>query len=100
MTPCPDFAPVIGHLLPGRAPRFRKKIVMKSGFFLCLALAAAFAAPARAADPHTISMIGHGEVRAVPDLAQVTAGVTATAGTAAQALAANSTRMTGVFAAL
>jgi uncharacterized protein YggE len=45
-------------------------------------------------------MTGHGEIRAVPDMAQVTAGVMTTATSAAQALAANSTRRTGVFAAL
>ena len=72
---------------------------MKSGFFLGLALAA-FISPAWAADPRTISMTGHGEVRAVPDMTQVSAGVTSNASTAAQALAANSSRMKSVFAAL
>lgn len=56
--------------------------------------------PARAADPRTITMMGHGEIRAIPDLAQITAGVTTTAPTAAQALAANTTRMKAIFAAL
>ncbi len=72
---------------------------MKSGFYLGLALMA-LAAPAWAADPRTISMTGHGEVRSPPDMAQVSAGVTSNAVTAAQALAANSTRMKSVFAAL
>jgi len=72
---------------------------MKSGFFLGLALAA-FIRPDWAADPRTISMTGHGEVRAVPDMTQVSAGVTSNASTAAQALAANSSRMKSVFAAL
>jgi len=36
---------------------------MKSRFFLGLALAALLAAPAQAANPHTISMTGHGEIR-------------------------------------
>jgi uncharacterized protein YggE len=73
---------------------------MKSHIFLGLALAYTLAVPAWAADPHTMAMTGHGEVRGAPDMAQVTAGVTATAPTAAQALAANSSRMKGVFAAL
>ena len=73
---------------------------MKSHIFLGLALACTLAVPAWAADPHTMAMTGHGEVRGAPDMAQVIAGVTATAPTAAQALAANSNRIKGVFAAL
>lgn len=73
---------------------------MKSAIFPALILVAALAVPARAADPHTIAMTGHSEIRATPDMAQVTIGVTATAATAAQAVAANSSRMKGVFAAL
>jgi uncharacterized protein YggE len=79
-----------------------KANVMKAAFF-SLALAVALlapAVPALAADPHTISMTGHGEVKAVPDQAQVSAGVTTSATTAAQALAANTARMKSVFAAL
>jgi uncharacterized protein YggE len=72
---------------------------MKSGFCLGLALLA-LVTPCWAADPRTISMTGHGEVRSQPDMAQVSAGVTSNAVTAAQALAANSTRMKSVFAAL
>jgi uncharacterized protein len=73
---------------------------MKNSLFLGLALAVALVAPALAADPRAISMTGHGEVKAVPDQAQVTAGVTTSATTAAQALAANTARMKTVFAAL
>ena len=72
---------------------------MKNSLPLGLALAALLATPAWA-DPRTISTSGHGEVRAVPDMAEVRAGVTITAPTAAQALAANSSRMQSVFAAL
>src|SRR5579872_3703153 len=72
---------------------------MKNSLPLGLALAALLAAPAWA-DPRTISMAGHGEVKAVPDQAQISAGVTTEAPTAAAALAANSSRMQGVFAAL
>lgn len=74
---------------------------MKIAVFLGLAGIAALAAtPALGADPRTISMAGHGEVRSAPDMAQVTAGVTTSATTAAQALAANTARMKTVFAAL
>lgn len=78
---------------------------MKHAFFLGLVLAAALTAPALAADPRTadvrtLAMTGHGEVRAAPDMAQITAGVTTNAATAAQALAANNARMKAVFAAL
>ena len=73
---------------------------MRSVIFPTLILVAALAVPALAADPHTIAMTGHGEIRVAPDMAQVTAGVATTAPTAAQALSANSSRMKGVFAAL
>jgi uncharacterized protein YggE len=73
---------------------------MKSRFFLGLALTILLAAPAQAADPRTISMTGHGEIRGIPDTAQATTGVTTNAATAAQALAANSVRMKAVFSVL
>jgi uncharacterized protein YggE len=72
---------------------------MKNSLLSGLALAALLAAPAWA-DPRTITINGHGEVHAVPDMAEVRAGVTITAPTAAQALTANSSRMQSVFAAL
>ncbi len=70
------------------------------GLPLSLALAALIALPAWAADPHTIAMTGHGEARGRPDIAQIQAGVTTIAPTAAAALAANNSRMNAVFAAL
>jgi uncharacterized protein YggE len=73
---------------------------MKNRLFLGLALAACFATPALAEDPRTLSMAGHGEVRAAPDLVSITAGVTTSAATAAGALSANTARMKSVFAAL
>ena len=78
---------------------------MKALFSCGLALALTMAAPALAADSgisdiRTLAMTGHGEFRAVPDMAQLTAGVTSNAATAAQALAANSSRMKSVFSAL
>jgi uncharacterized protein YggE len=59
-------------------------------------LAAAQSAPL----PRVITMNGHGEARAVPDTAMLSAGVSAQAPTAAAALAANTTRMQSVLAAL
>lgn len=50
--------------------------------------------------PRIISLSGHGEVRATPDLAYVTSGVVTQGATAAEALAANSKAMTDLFAAL
>ena len=47
-----------------------------------------------------ITMGGHGEVRATPDTAMLSAGVSAQAPTAAAALAANNSRMQAVMAAL
>ena len=65
-----------------------------------LVLVCALSLPALAADPHTITMTGHADIKAVPDIATVNAGVTTNGPTAAAALAANSTRMNQVFAAL
>ena len=73
---------------------------MKNRLFAALALSALLSPAALAADLRTIAMDGHGEVKAAPDQVQVNAGVSTSAATAAQALAANTTRMTGVFAAL
>jgi len=50
--------------------------------------------------PRTISLSGHGEVKSVPDLAFVTAGVVSQGATAAEALAANTQAMNALFAAL
>jgi uncharacterized protein YggE len=65
-----------------------------------LCLACALNLPAFAADLRTITMTGHGEIKAVPDIAIVNAGVTTNAPTAAAALSANSARMNQVFDAL
>jgi len=50
--------------------------------------------------PRAITMGGHGEARAVPDTALLSAGVSAQAPTAAAALSANTARMPGVMAAM
>ena len=74
---------------------------MKTATFALLAAALFLTAgPALAADLRTISMSGHGVVKGAPDQVQVNAGVTVSAATAAQALAANTARMKTVFAAL
>ena len=77
---------------------------MRTRFWMALA-AAMLAAPQMAAAqtspaPRIITMAGHGEARAVPDTAMVSAGVHAQAPTAAAALAANTARMETVMAAL
>jgi len=50
--------------------------------------------------PRIISLSGHGEVRATPDIAYVTSGVMTQGATAAEALAANTRAMTDLFSAL
>lgn len=50
--------------------------------------------------PRTISVSGSSEIKAVPDEAELSAGVTGQAGTASAALADNSKAMNAVFAAL
>lgn len=64
----------------------------------------AFALPAFAEEnakmPRTITLSGHGEVRAAPDLAVVTAGVMSSAENARDALSANNKSMTDLLAAL
>lgn len=77
-----------------------REILMKTAFSALLAASLLLAGPSLAAETRTISMSGHGEVKAAPDQVQVNAGVTTSAPTAAQALSANTARMKGVFAAL
>ena len=73
---------------------------MKTTLPALLAAALLLSAPAWAAEIRTISMPGHGEVRAAPDQVQITAGVMTSAPTAAQALTANTARMKTMFSAL
>lgn len=78
---------------------------MQFRLWIIPALAMALCAPQLAAaqttlPPRVITMSGHGEARAVPDTAMLSAGVSAQASTAAAALAANTTRMQAVLAAL
>lgn len=76
---------------------------MRIGSWIALALALGAApqpAAAQAAPPRIITMTGHGEAHATPDTAMLSAGVSAQAPIAAAALAANTTRMQAVIAAL
>jgi uncharacterized protein len=52
------------------------------------------------APPRLISLSGHGEARAVPDMAVISLGVQASANTAREATSANNEAMTKVLAAL
>lgn len=74
------------------------------GIAASLLAAALFALPARAAGDtppmRLITMGGQGEASAVPDEAQLSAGVVSEAKTAATALSDNSRKMHAVFAAL
>jgi len=65
-----------------------------------LALALVAVAPTDAAAPGTLSVSGQGEVRAAPDQAVLSTGVTTTAPTAAAALSENAAKMNAVFATL
>ena len=64
-------------------------------FIMCVAPAAA-----QTQAPRVITMGGHGEVRATPDTAMLSAGVSTNAPTAAAALSANNNRMQAVMAAI
>jgi hypothetical protein len=79
--------------------------VVLAGLFIGVVAVIAASAPLKAQSgnnpaPRTITVSGQGEARAVPDEAQLSAGVLATARTAAEALAANTRAMNGVFASL
>ena len=67
---------------------------------LALCTAPQLAAAQTLPPPRVITMGGHGEARATPDTAMLSAGVSAQAPTAAAALAANNSRMQAVIAAL
>ena len=63
-------------------------------------LLAATALPCAAADPAYLTVGGSGTVSAVPDSVTLNTGVASTGKTAREALSANSTTMTALFAAL
>lgn len=69
-----------------------------------LAAAAALTTPSQAQEaktmPRVISLNGHGEVKAKPDMAVVNVGVMSQAATAREALTANTAAMQKIFAAL
>lgn len=76
--------------------------MMKSAFAaLALTLALGGSALAQTAQPQrTLTLNGTGTVKAAPDMADISAGVTTEAPTAAAALTANTAAMNRVFAAL
>jgi len=74
------------------------RILAATTISLALALPAAMADEAK--PPRMISLAGHGEVQAAPDLAMVAIGTVSQAPTAAEALAANTAAMTAVMAML
>ena len=77
--------------------------MLRSALAVAVLASVILALPARADDsriPRSMALAGHGEVRAAPDLAIVSIGVTSLADTAAAALAANSEAMRRVFAAM
>jgi uncharacterized protein YggE len=67
---------------------------------LTLVLGLAVPAVAQTAAPRTLTMTGSASAKAAPDMADISAGVTSDAPTAAAALAANSASMNRLFAAL
>ena len=76
-------------------------IALFSGFFAALIALPAAAQTAKTDHmPRLVTMTGTGEVRAVPDSAQLSAGVVSEAKTAAEALSENSRKMNAVFAAI
>ena len=67
---------------------------------LVLVLGLAVPAVAQTMAPRTLTMTGTGSAKAMPDIADISAGVTSDAPTAAAALTANSASMNRIFAAL
>jgi uncharacterized protein YggE len=72
----------------------------KSAFAVAALLCLAAPALAQTAEPRTLTMSGSATAKAAPDMADISAGVTSDAPTAAAALAANSAAMNRVFTAL
>jgi hypothetical protein len=73
----------------------RRLLPVAAALFFTLVIA-----PAGAAAPGTLSVAGQGEMRAAPDEAVLSTGVSTTAPTAAAALSANATKMSAVFSTL
>src|SRR6185503_12184501 len=71
-----------------------------SALAFTLAMALSPAALAQSAQLRTLTMTGTGNAKAAPDMADISAGVSSTAPTAAAALAANNQAMNRVLAAL
>jgi uncharacterized protein len=76
------------------------RIASWTALALAFCTAPQLAAAQASSPPRVMTMSGHGEARAIPDTAMLSAGVSAQAPTAAAALAANNSRMQAVIAAL
>jgi uncharacterized protein YggE len=72
----------------------------KSPFFTLVIVGLAAPALAQPAAPHTLTMTGSATAKTAPDMADISAGITSDAPTAAAALAANSATMNRIFVAL
>ena len=86
--------------LRSRNSRLALSALAFAGVVAALVCAGPALADSSSPPPHLITVSGQGEVKAAPDSAQLSAGVTVQAATAAQALAANSRAMNQVFATL
>jgi uncharacterized protein YggE len=77
-----------------------KRLSPRLAFALWAVILCAVPAAAQAQAARMITMGGHGEVRATPDTAMLSAGVSTEAPTAAAALSANNSRMQAVMTAI
>jgi uncharacterized protein len=77
-----------------------RRLLLIFGLVAAVLVAAAFTRAGSTASGRTATTVGHGVVTVVPDQATIGAGVRTTASTAAAALAANSSAVTKVIAAL
>lgn len=80
-------------------PNFRP-LPMLAALLMTTGLVACTQATADAAPTRSFTVSGHGEARAAPDIAMVSAGVRTQAATAKAALAANTAQMSAVFKAM
>jgi hypothetical protein len=74
-----------------------RPLLMLIALLMSTTLVACSQADANAAPERTFTVSGHGEARAAPDIAMVSAGVRTQAATAKAALQANTAAMSGVF---
>jgi uncharacterized protein YggE len=77
-----------------------RRLLLIFGLVAAVLVAAAFTRAGSTSSGRTATTVGHGVVTVVPDQATIDAGVRTTAATASAALAANSSAVTKVIAAL